>query len=201
VSNQTRKATATAADGGACMFVRLELWVLFIAFSPVYSAQLKAITAFSCFVPSINVLKEQLQVLTSPSTPVRTYLKRVEREEKTLKRLKGGMEMSTSQTPINFYTNPKCPFAQRVWIALEEKKLEYSAVVINLYGSGGKPGWFMQLNPKGEVPVIKHNENVVIDSSNIIRQVSAPLIDVIILALINMPRCLHVSQVHRRQFW
>ena len=25
---------------------------------------------------------------------------------------------------------------------------------VSLYGAGGKPDWFMKLNPKGEVPVL-----------------------------------------------
>ena len=93
----------------------------------------------------------------------------------SLNRIRGGrIQMSdphSSNASLTFYTNQKCPFAQRVWIALEEKCVEYKPVEIGLYGSGGKPSWFMQLNPKGEVPVIKHNESIVIDSSNIIRQV------------------------------
>ncbi|CAN0069185.1 unnamed protein product, partial [Laminaria digitata] len=40
------------------------------------------------------------------------------------------------------------------WIALEESSTAYDMTEISLYGSGGKPGWFMNLNPKGEVPVI-----------------------------------------------
>ena len=74
-----------------------------------------------------------------------------------------------SEGEVTFYTNSKCPYAQRVWIALEEKGVKYTAVEIALYGSGGKPGWFMRLNPKGEVPVLKHNEKVIVESNSIIR--------------------------------
>ncbi|CAM9198094.1 unnamed protein product [Choristocarpus tenellus] len=47
-----------------------------------------------------------------------------------------------------------CPYAQRTWIALEESGTTYEMVEIPLYGAGGKPDWFMKLNPKGEVPVL-----------------------------------------------
>jgi len=48
----------------------------------------------------------------------------------------------------------------QAWIALEEKKVKYELVEINLYGSGGKPGWFLDMNPKGQVPVLKHGDKV-----------------------------------------
>nr|WEU39137.1 glutathione S-transferase [Saccharina japonica] len=40
------------------------------------------------------------------------------------------LKMATGEHRVHFVTNTKCPYAQR------------------------KPGWFMDLNPKGEVPVI-----------------------------------------------
>ncbi|CEM18442.1 unnamed protein product [Vitrella brassicaformis CCMP3155] len=47
-----------------------------------------------------------------------------------------------------------CPFAQRTWIALEEAGLPYKLTEVSLYGAGGKPKWFLDLNPKGLVPVL-----------------------------------------------
>jgi glutathione S-transferase len=35
-------------------------------------------------------------------------------------------------------TNGWCPFCQRVWLALEEKGLDYDSVLIDLYD---KPEW------------------------------------------------------------
>ncbi|CEQ42143.1 SPOSA6832_03929 [Sporobolomyces salmonicolor] len=45
------------------------------------------------------------------------------------------------------------PFVQRVWIALEEKKLAYQYVEINPYL---KEGHFLAINPKGLVPAIEY---------------------------------------------
>jgi len=49
-------------------------------------------------------------------------------------------------------TNLKCPFAQKAWLALEAKqpKANYVLEEIGLYGSGGKPKWFLDMNPKGK---------------------------------------------------
>lgn len=46
----------------------------------------------------------------------------------------------------------------QAWIALEEyhegKVKAYELLEVGLYGGNGKPGWFMDLNPKGQVPVL-----------------------------------------------
>ena len=47
-----------------------------------------------------------------------------------------------------------CPFAQKAWIALEASNTPYEMEEVSLYGSGGKPDWFWDLNPKGTVPVL-----------------------------------------------
>jgi glutathione S-transferase len=55
---------------------------------------------------------------------------------------------------MKFVTNKMCPFAQKAWIALEVANCHYELVEIGLYGSGAKPDWFWELNPKGTVPVL-----------------------------------------------
>ena len=73
---------------------------------------------------------------------------------------------SSSGSKIQFYTHKMCPFAQRVWIALEAKSLQYDLQEIDLYGR--KPAWFMKLNPAGLVPVVKVGDTVVPESNDII---------------------------------
>jgi glutathione S-transferase len=58
---------------------------------------------------------------------------------------------------MKFITNKMCPYAQKAWIALEASNCDYELVEIGLYGSGGKPDWFWELNPKGTVPVLVYN--------------------------------------------
>ncbi|CAM9161955.1 unnamed protein product [Hapterophycus canaliculatus] len=65
---------------------------------------------------------------------------------------------------IQFVTNTKCPYAQRTWIALEETNTAYEMKEVSLYGSGGKPGWFMDLNPKGEVPFLVVDGKAIVGS-------------------------------------
>ena len=37
---------------------------------------------------------------------------------------------------------------------MEAAEVPYELEQVSLYGSGGKPSWFMKLNPRGQVPVL-----------------------------------------------
>jgi glutathione S-transferase len=72
----------------------------------------------------------------------------------------GAADMATfalrqSPSSTRFVTNKMCPFAQKAWIALEVCKAPYEMEEVSLYGSNGKPAWFMELNPDGTVPVLE----------------------------------------------
>lgn len=62
----------------------------------------------------------------------------------------------TNPSRLRLVTNTKCPFAQKTWICLEEYAgpKGYELLEVGLYGANGKPGWFMDINPKGYVPVL-----------------------------------------------
>lgn len=64
------------------------------------------------------------------------------------------MALHNAPGATRFVTNKMCPFAQKAWIALEVSKTPYELEEVSLYGSGGKPDWFWELNPKGTVPVL-----------------------------------------------
>lgn len=67
-----------------------------------------------------------------------------------------------------FVTNKMCPFAQKAWIALEASGIEYSTTEVALYGTGGKPAWFLKLNPDGTVPVFVSASSQVYPDSDLI---------------------------------
>ncbi|KAL5722581.1 Glutathione S-transferase dhar1 [Ranunculus cassubicifolius] len=54
-----------------------------------------------------------------------------------------------------------CPFCQRVLLTLEEKKVPYKSLLVDL---SNKPQWFLDISPEGKVPVIKIDEKLVADS-------------------------------------
>lgn len=61
---------------------------------------------------------------------------------------------------VEFFTHRWCPFAHRVWLCLEELQVPYREIQIDLYG--GKPKWFLELNPKGLVPVLRDDKKCVL---------------------------------------
>lgn len=65
-------------------------------------------------------------------------------------------------------TNKMCPFAQKVWIALEAAEAPYELEEVALYGANGKPDWFWDLNPDGTVPVLVcHGGAVIMPDSDL----------------------------------
>jgi glutathione S-transferase len=58
-----------------------------------------------------------------------------------------------------------CPFSQRIYIELEEKKLPYTATYIE--EGDNKPDWFMKKNPKGLMPLLRDGDEWIQDSDKI----------------------------------
>ena len=54
-----------------------------------------------------------------------------------------------------------CPFTQRVGMTLQLKGLPFTTETIDV---SNKPEWFLALNPKGTVPVLRYDSSIVPDS-------------------------------------
>ncbi len=67
---------------------------------------------------------------------------------------------------IKFYQAEVCPFAQRTFMCLLEKNLEFEHIEIDL---GNKPDWFDDISPYSKVPVLK-DENILVYESTIINE-------------------------------
>lgn len=85
----------------------------------------------------------------------------------------GGYTNRKIQPTIILYTNHGCPFAQRAHIILDELKLAYEEVVIDL--DTPRPQWYLDINPQGLVPAIKYSipgmlSEVIITESAIVAQ-------------------------------
>jgi glutathione S-transferase len=57
-----------------------------------------------------------------------------------------------SPEPLKLYSGWFCPFVQRVWAVLEEKKIPYQYIEVNPYD---KPASLLALNPRGLVPTLE----------------------------------------------
>jgi len=92
--------------------------------------------------------------------------------------------------PARFITNKMCPFAQKSWVALECAEVPYRLEEVSLYGAGGKPDWFWELNPAGTVPVLVvstgdgEKQVVLPDSDDIITAIERGEIDGVAPALV-----------------
>ncbi|KAF2018481.1 glutathione S-transferase [Aaosphaeria arxii CBS 175.79] len=63
---------------------------------------------------------------------------------------------------VTLYSGWFCPFVQRVWIALEEKRIPYQYVEVNPYD---KPPSLLSLNPRGLVPTLEYDGKPLYESN------------------------------------
>ncbi|KAL2739711.1 pyrimidodiazepine synthase [Vespula maculifrons] len=68
---------------------------------------------------------------------------------------------------IRLYSMRFCPYAQRIHLVLDAKKIPYDVVYINLTQ---KPEWFLEKNPFGKVPCIELEGGEVLYESLIIAE-------------------------------
>ncbi|KAH7347386.1 glutathione S-transferase [Plectosphaerella cucumerina] len=57
----------------------------------------------------------------------------------------------SNEQPLKFYGGWFCPFVQRSWLVLHEKKIPYQYIEINPYK---KEASFLELNPRGLIPTL-----------------------------------------------
>jgi len=69
---------------------------------------------------------------------------------------------------ITFYYGSGSPFAWRVWLALEHKKLDYEFKLMSFSDGDLKKQEFRALNPRGQVPLIVDNGFALAQSNAIV---------------------------------
>jgi glutathione S-transferase len=70
---------------------------------------------------------------------------------------------------IELFWGSGSPYAWRVLLALEVKGIEYSSQLIEFSRKDQKSPAFLRMNPRGKVPVLKHDEFIVYESLAILR--------------------------------
>lgn len=61
-----------------------------------------------------------------------------------------------------------CPYCEKVWLALEEKRVPYIIEKVNMNCYGDKPAWFWAMQPSGGIPVAKLDGRVITESNEIL---------------------------------
>jgi len=57
-----------------------------------------------------------------------------------------------------------CPYCQKVWLQLEEKRVPYRVEKINMRSYGDKPDWFLQKVPGGLLPAVEIDGKLLTES-------------------------------------
>ncbi|KAI5361317.1 Putative glutathione S-transferase, Thioredoxin-like superfamily, glutathione Transferase family [Septoria linicola] len=66
------------------------------------------------------------------------------------------------EQPLKLYSGWFCPFVQRAWTVLEEKKIPYQYIEVNPYN---KPQSLLTLNPRGLVPTLQYDSKPLFEST------------------------------------
>eukprot|EP00316_Scyphosphaera_apsteinii_P016335 CAMPEP_0119307324 /NCGR_PEP_ID=MMETSP1333-20130426/7863_1 /TAXON_ID=418940 /ORGANISM="Scyphosphaera apsteinii, Strain RCC1455" /LENGTH=402 /DNA_ID=CAMNT_0007310853 /DNA_START=18 /DNA_END=1226 /DNA_ORIENTATION=+ len=61
-----------------------------------------------------------------------------------------------------------CPYCQKVWLWLEEKKIPYRVEKVTMFCYGEKESWYKRLVPSGMLPALSINGQVVTESDRIL---------------------------------
>ena len=72
---------------------------------------------------------------------------------------------------IRLYDHPLSPYGQKVKIALLEKGIPFETQMPAALGSGATTGEFAQGSPRGEVPLLLHDDFAVFDSTVILEYI------------------------------
>ncbi|KAF2211129.1 hypothetical protein CERZMDRAFT_44114 [Cercospora zeae-maydis SCOH1-5] len=67
-----------------------------------------------------------------------------------------------AEQPLKLYSGWFCPFVQRIWTLLEEKKIPYQYIEVNPYN---KPASLLSLNPRGLVPTLQFHDKPLYEST------------------------------------
>jgi hypothetical protein len=66
------------------------------------------------------------------------------------------------------FAHTLCPYAERVWLAIEEQPAVSDATALVHVDLSRKPSWFREVSPRGLVPTVLHSGAVHIESMDII---------------------------------
>lgn len=72
-----------------------------------------------------------------------------------------------SQDKLILYTNHRCPWAHRAHIALEELRVPFEEVIIDL--DTPRTPEYLKINPRGLVPALSYKGNIIIESEIVAR--------------------------------
>merc|ERR1712013_392134 len=61
-----------------------------------------------------------------------------------------------------------CPYCQKVWLWLEEKRVPYKIRKVTMFCYGEKEAWYKRICPSGMLPAIQLDGNIITESDDIL---------------------------------
>lgn len=77
----------------------------------------------------------------------------------------GSKSPPSNRGKLRLYSNRMCPYAQRIRLILDAKKMQYETININL---ADKPDWYFRICPGGKVPALELENGDILYESLII---------------------------------
>lgn len=76
---------------------------------------------------------------------------------------------------VTFYRDNHawCPYCQKVWLWLEEKRVPYRVEKVTMFCYGEKEKWFKEIVPSGMLPALKLNNRLITESDVILQELEA----------------------------
>lgn len=78
-----------------------------------------------------------------------------------------GEDRSTPRVTLYRDSAAWCPYCQKVWLLLEEKQVDFAVGKINMRSYGNKPQEFLQKVPRGLLPAVEIDGNMMTESLDI----------------------------------
>ena len=91
-----------------------------------------------------------------------------------------------------------CPYCQKVWLWLEEKRIPYRIRKVTMFCYGEKERWYRQLVPSGMLPALELDGRVITESDRILEELEAAFCPLV--AGLNAPEVLPLRQLERLLF-
>ena len=85
-------------------------------------------------------------------------------------------DYSTDETDICLYFFEHSSPSRKVLIALHEKEVAFRKIRVDLMKKEQHERWYLEkINPRGEVPVLKHGDKMIVESSSIMKYIDEHL--------------------------
>lgn len=127
--------------------------------SGVQGAASLAAPSFTSTQPSWEALAERLSKLRDPHSA----------GEGRVAHAKERLFGSTEEPRVVFFRDNSswCPYCERVWLQLEEKRVPYRVEKINMRCYGEKPLWYTRMVPSGLLPAVQIDGELITESLDI----------------------------------